>query len=100
MQMKGYSYLNCKSKRLKRRLEELYKPMFQQPDLPKEGYIPESFARAAVFEALHYTSINWVRLATGKWRTRQEPTEVIVYNEGDQEVIYNSMILSTLKSGI
>ena len=58
VQMKGYSYHKCKSKRLKRRVEELYRPMFQQLDLPKEGYIPESFARAAVFESFHYTSIN------------------------------------------
>ena len=57
--MKGYSYLNCKSKKLKRRMEELYKPLFQQLELPKEGYIPESFARAVVSEALHFTSINW-----------------------------------------
>ena len=74
--------------------------MFQQENLPKEEYIPESFARAAVSEALHYTSINWARLAAKKWRTREAPTEVIVYKEGGQEVTYISMILSTLKSGI
>ena len=56
--MKGYSYFNCKSKKLKRRMEELYKPLFQQPELPKEGYVPESFAKAAVSKALHFTSIN------------------------------------------
>ena len=56
--MKGYSYANYKSKKLKRRMEEFYKPMFEQPEMPKEGYILESFARAAVSEALHFTSIN------------------------------------------
>ena len=100
VQMKGYSYHKCKSKRLKRRVEELYKPMFQQPDLPKEGYIHESFARADVSESFYYTSINWARLAAEKWRIRDAPTEVIVYKKGGEEVTFGSVILSNLKSGI
>ena len=68
--------------------------------MPKEGYILESFARLAVSEALHYKNINWARLAAENWRTREAPTEIIVYKEGGQEVTYNYVISSTLKSGI
>ena len=98
--MKGYSYLNCKSKKLMRRMEELYKPLFQQPKMPNGGYVPESFARAAVSEVLHFTSINWARLAAEKWRIRDAPSEIIHYNEGEVNLTYQSVVLSSLEAGI
>ena len=98
--MKGYSYLNCKSKKLKRRMEKLYKPLFQQPDLPKEGYVPESFARAAVSETLHFTSINWARLAAEKWQIRDAPNQIIQYKEGEENLTYKSVVLISLETEI
>ena len=97
--MKGYSYLNCKSKKLKRRMEELYKPLFQQPEMPKEGYVLESFTRAALSEALHFTSINWVRLAAKKWQIRDAPSAVIQYEEGEENLTYQSVVLTSLEAG-
>ena len=86
--MKGHSYLNCKSEKLMRRMEELYKPLFQQPEMSNIGYLPESFARAAVSEVLYFTSINWARLAAEKWRIRDAPSEIIHYNEGEVNLTY------------
>ena len=81
-------------------MEELYKPLFQQPEMPKGGYVPESFARAAVSEALHFTSINWARLVAEKWRIRNAPSEIIHYNKGEEKLTYQSMVLSSLEAGI
>ena len=63
---KGYSCLSCKSDAIKRRIEQLYRVVLQQQHLPKEGFIPESFARAIVSEVLHYTSIDWAQEAMSK----------------------------------
>ena len=98
--MKGYSYLNYKSKKLKQRMEELYKPMFLQAEMPKEAYVPKSFTRATVLEALHFTRINWTRLAAEKWRIRDVPSEIILYKEGGEELTYQSMVLTSLETGI
>ena len=99
--MKGYSYLNCKSKKLMRRMEELYKPFFQQPEMPNGGYyVPESFARAAISEVLHFTSIKWARLVVEKWRIRDAPSDIIHYNEGEVNLTYQSVVLSSLEAGI
>ena len=58
VQQKGYSYLRCKSDSLKTRMEELYRPIFQQKELPKDGFIYKGFAQAMVLEVLHLTCIN------------------------------------------
>ena len=81
-------------------MEELYKPLFQQSKMPKGGYIPESFARATVSEVLHFTSINWARLAAEKWQIRDAPSEIIHYNEREENLTYQSMVLSSLEAGI
>ena len=81
-------------------MEELYKPLFQRPNLPKEGYVPESFARAAVSEMLHFTSINWAWLAVEKWRIRDAPNQVIQYKEGDENLTYKSVVLTSLEARI
>ena len=52
--------------------------------MPKEGYVPESFARAVVSEALHFTSINWERLDAKKWQIRDARSTVIQYKEGEE----------------
>ena len=98
--MKGYSYINCKSKKVKRRMEELYKPMLQQSKMPREGYLLESFARAAISEVLHFTSINYAWLATKKWRIRDAPSEVIPYKEGGEELTYQSVVFTSMELGI
>ena len=45
---KGYSWKQCKSLSVKKRMEELYKPLFQVNSMPKDGYVCESFTRAVV----------------------------------------------------
>ena len=60
---KGYSYLRCKLKKLKYRIEELFRLLFQTK-LLREGFLSKSFAKACILEALYFTSINWANLAT------------------------------------
>ena len=92
---KGYTYFSCRSKKLKSIIEELYRAVFQS-ELPKEGFLPESFARAIVSEVLHFTNINWARLAIEKWRRKGISNQAIVYMEGGENVTYQTVVLSTL----
>ena len=81
-------------------MEELYKPIFYPKEMPKEGYVPKSFARVVVLEALYFTSINWMRLAAEKWRIGDAPCEIILYKEGREQLTYQSVVLNNLKTGI
>ena len=63
---KGYSYQECKSASLKSRIIELYPAFSQMKDMP--DFIPQSFVRVMVSEVLHHGIIDWVKLASEKWR--------------------------------
>ena len=84
---------------MKHRIEELYRPVFQL-ELSKEGFLLESFTRAIVSEVLHFTSINWARLAIEKWRGKEVSNRAIVYMEGSDNVTYKTVILGTLQSNM
>ena len=51
-------------------------------------------------KALHFTSINWARLAAEKWQIRDAPNEVIQYKEGEENLTYQSVVLTSLEAGI
>ena len=51
-------------------------------------------------ETLHFTSINWARLAAEKWRIRDAPNQVIQYKEGEENLTYKSVVLTSLEAGI
>ena len=92
---KGYTYLTCKSKKLKYRIEELYKPLFQTK-LLKEGFLSKSFSRASVSKALLFTSINWAHLVVEKWRGKERNSSPIVYKEGGENLMYQNIVLDKL----
>ena len=66
---------------MKKRMEELYKPLFQVNCMPKDGYVCESFTRAVVSEVLTFTNMNWALLVEEKWRGKVENGEVVSYRE-------------------
>ena len=68
--------------------------------MPKEGYVLESFARVTVSEALHFTSINWTRLAAEKWQIRDASSAVIQYKEGGEDLAYQSVVLTSSEARI
>ena len=92
---KSYEFAQCKSLKVKSRMEELWRPIFQC-SLPNKGYMPESFARAVVSEVLHSTTIDWAKLASAKWRAKPLPTKIYYYIEGGQELIYKKIFLERL----
>ena len=43
---KGYAWERCKSEKVKNRMEQLYRPLFQVSTMPKDGYtFKEAIAR-------------------------------------------------------
>ena len=58
--------------------------------------MPESFARAVVFEVLHSTTIDWAKLASAKWRAKPLPAKIYYYTEGGQGLIYKKIFLERL----
>ena len=65
---KGYSWKRCKSEKVKKRMEQLYRLLFQVPAMPKDKYVCESFTCTVVSKVLFFTSINWAKLIEEKWR--------------------------------
>ena len=96
---KGYSWKRCKSDKVKRRLEQLYLPLFQAWTMLKDGYVCESLTRAVVSEVLHFTSINWAKLGEEKWRAKSSQGEVILYKDNEEDVTFKSIVLEELESG-
>ena len=94
---KGYELAQCKSLKVKSRMEELWGPIFQC-SLPNKGYMPESFARAVVSEVLHSTTIDWAKLASAKWRAKPIPAKIYYYTEGGQELTYKKIFLERLNA--
>ena len=92
---KGYELAQCKSLKVKSRMEELWGPVFQC-SLPNKGYMPESFARAVVSEVLHSTTIDWAKLAFAKWRAKPLSSKIYYYTEGGQELTYKKIFLERL----
>ena len=62
---KGYQIFECKSAKVKARMEELWEPIFQSKQ-PESGYMPESFTKAIVSKVLYSTNIDWAKLACAK----------------------------------
>ena len=54
---KGYQIFECKSDKVKSRMEELWEPLFRCKP-PENGFIPESFTRAVISEVLYSTNID------------------------------------------
>ena len=94
---KGYELAQCKSLKVKSRMEELWGPIFQC-SLPNKGFMPESFARVVVSEVLHSTTIDWAKLASAKWRAKPLPTKIYYYTEGGQELTYKKIFLERLNT--
>ena len=68
--------------------------------MSKDRYVCESLTRAVVSEVLHFTSINWVKLGEEKWRAKSSEGEVILYKDSEEDMIYKSIILEELESGL
>ena len=66
-QNKGYFYPGAKSERVKSRVGELYRPIYQFNEMPKNQCITESFARAIVSEVCHGYPMNWAQYAAERW---------------------------------
>ena len=94
---KGYELAQCKSLKVKSRMEELWGPIFQC-SLPNKGYMPKSFARAVVSEVLHSTTIDWAKLASAKWRAKPIPAKIYYYTEGGHELTYKKIFLERLNA--
>ena len=96
---KGYSYRECKSAYLKSKIIELYPAFSQMKDMP--NFIPQSFARAVVSEALHYSIIDWAKLALEKWRGKSSWRKPpIILQEGGGSRAYNEVVLEKLTKEI
>ena len=94
---KDYSWEQCKSKAV-RRMEELYKLLFQVSSMPKDGYVCESFTKAIVSKVLTFTTMNWVLLVEEKWHRKSRNGEVVLYQEREQEQSYKVVVLEKLNS--
>ena len=66
---KGYQPAECKSSKVKARIEELWEAIFQCK-LLESGFTPESFTRAIISEVLYSTNIDKAKLACAKWRAK------------------------------
>ena len=95
---KGYVWEQCKSEAVKRRMEQMYPPLFQVASMPKDGYVCESFARAVVSEVLMFTSMNWALLGEEKWRGKSGHGEVVCYRESGEEKTYKAVVLERIAS--
>ena len=93
---KGYAWEQCKSEAVKRRIEQMYPPLFQVASMPKDGYICESFARAVVSEVLMFSSMNWALLGEEKWRGKSGHREVVCYKESGEEKTYKAAVLKRI----
>ena len=72
---KGYQIFECKSDKVKARMEELWQPIFQCKQRGSE-YMPESFTKAVVSEVLYSTNIDWAKLVCAKWREKSKPAKI------------------------
>ena len=97
---KGYFWKQCKSSSVKKRMEELYKPLFQVNSMPKDGYMCESFTRAVVVEVLTSSNMNWALLAEEKWCGKVGNGEVVPYREAGEELTYKRIMLNKLNSDV
>ena len=94
--LKGYAWEQCKSEAMKRRLEQMYPPLFQVASMPKDGYVCESFARNVVSEVLMFTNMNWALLDEEKWRGKSGHGEVVCYKESREEKTYKAVVLERI----
>ena len=94
---KGYQLAECKSSKVKARMEELWEAIFQCK-LPESGFMPESFTRAVLSKVLYSTNIDWAKLACPKWRAKSRPTKIYKYTEGGEHLTYMKVILHRLES--
>ena len=78
---KVYKLAECKSSKVKSRMEELWGPIFQC-SLPNKGYTPKSFFKAIVSKVLYSTTVDWAKLAFAKWRAKPLPAKIYYYAEG------------------
>ena len=97
---KGYSWKSYKFEKVRNMMKQLYKPLFQILAMPKDGYVSESFTHAVVSGVFYFTSINWALLGEKKWRAKTNHKEVIVYNEGVENVTYNNVIVEKLERDV
>ena len=92
---KGYQLAECKSPKVKARMEELWEAVFQCK-LPESGFMPESFTRAVVSKVIYSTNIDWAKLACAKWRAKSRPAKLYRYSEGGEHLTYTKVILGKL----
>ena len=92
---KGYQISECKSAKVKARMDELWEPIFQRKQ-PESGYMPKSFTRAVVSKVLYSTNIDWAKLACAKLKAKSRPTKIYMYLEGGEQLTYKIVILQRL----
>ena len=93
---RGYQIRECKSAKVKSRMEEMWEPVFQCKPRGTE-YMPESFVRAVISEVLYSTNIDWAKLASAKWRAKTRPARIYTYTEGGNQLTYKKVILQNLQ---
>ena len=89
---KGYQIKECKSAKVKSRMEEMWEPVFQCKP-PGTGFMLESFTRAVISEVFYSTNIDWAKLASAKWKAKTRPARIYRYTEGGNQLTYKKVIL-------
>jgi hypothetical protein len=98
----GYKYKEAKVERIKLRIRELYKAIYQAPTFPAE-YITESFARAIISEVCHMMPMNWARFAESAWLRKKGDISIhqnaatVVFQPAPNSRTYDEVILQRLK---
>ena len=93
---RGYQIRECKSAKVKSRMEEMWEPIFQCKP-PGTGFMPESFTRAVISKVLYSTNIDWAKLASAKWRAKTRPARIYRYTEDGNQLTYKKVILQNLQ---
>ena len=94
---KGYQLAECKSPKVKARMEELWEAIFQCKLPESRLNMLESFTRVVLSEVLYSTNIDWAKLACAKWRAKSRPAKIYKYTEGEEHLTYTKVILCRLE---
>ena len=60
---------------------ELYRPLIQQNETPKDGYLCKSFSYIVVSKVLYFIKIKWEKLVDFKYRGKTKYKDIILYKK-------------------
>ena len=91
---KGYQIRECKSAKVKSRMEEMWEPIFQYKP-PGTRFMLET--RVVISEVLYSTNIDWAKLASAKWRAKTRLARIYRYIEGGNQLTYRTYSLTKMR---